>query len=111
MRLSTSRRITSAVPAAVRSPVGGSAEEGWRYCGPDRDHPGRICGRKWRDTGRVRHPDETIQDVRNGEADAVLADGDFLLPIVNESNGELAVVGQESIGGGIGMGIRELMVI
>ena len=52
-------------------------------------------------------PDETIQAVRNGEADAVLADGDFLLPIVNESNGELAVVGQESIGGGIGMGIRE----
>ena len=51
--------------------------------------------------------DETIQAVRNGEADAVLADGDFLLPIVNESNGELAVVGQESIGGGVGMGIRE----
>jgi len=52
-------------------------------------------------------PDETIQAVRNGEADAVLADGDFLVPIVNESNGELAVVGEESIGGGIGMGIRE----
>ncbi|MEK9557439.1 MAG: transporter substrate-binding domain-containing protein [Alphaproteobacteria bacterium] len=52
-------------------------------------------------------PDETIQAVRNGEADAVLADGDYLMPIVDESNGELAVVGQESIGGGIGMGIRE----
>ena len=52
-------------------------------------------------------PDETIQAVRNGEADAVLADGDYLLPIVGESNGELEVVGQESIGGGIGMGIRE----
>ena len=42
-------------------------------------------------------PDETIQAVRNGEADAVLADGDYLMPIVGESNGELAVVGQESI--------------
>ena len=52
-------------------------------------------------------PDETIQAVRNGEADAVLADGDYLMPIVDESNGELVVVGQESIGGGIGMGIRE----
>ena len=52
-------------------------------------------------------PDETIQAVRNGEADAVLADSDFLAPIVAESNGELEVVGQERIGGGIGMGIRE----
>ena len=52
-------------------------------------------------------PDETIAAVRNGEADAVLADGDYLLPIVAESNGELATVGQVSIGGGVGMGIRE----
>lgn len=52
-------------------------------------------------------PDETIAAVRNGEADAVLADGDYLLPIVDESNGELAVVGEVSIGGGIGMGVRE----
>lgn len=52
-------------------------------------------------------PDETIAAVRNGEADAVLADGDYLMPIVNESGGELAVVGQVGIGGGIGMGIRE----
>ena len=52
-------------------------------------------------------PDETIAAVRNGEADAVLADGDYLMPIVDESGGELAVVGQVGIGGGIGMGIRE----
>lgn len=52
-------------------------------------------------------PDETIAAVRNGEADAVLADGDYLMPIVEESGGELAVVGQVGIGGGIGMGIRE----
>ena len=52
-------------------------------------------------------PDETIAAVRNGEADAVLADGDYLMPIVDESGGELSVVGQVGIGGGIGMGIRE----
>lgn len=52
-------------------------------------------------------PDETVAAVRNGEADAVLADGDYLMPIVSESGGELAVVGQVGIGGGIGMGIRE----
>ena len=52
-------------------------------------------------------PDETIAAVRNGEADAVLADGDYLNPIVAESVGELAAVGQVSIGGGVGMGIRE----
>ncbi|MGB3316586.1 MAG: transporter substrate-binding domain-containing protein [Albidovulum sp.] len=53
-------------------------------------------------------PDETIAAVRNGEADAVLADKDFLLPIVNESGGELVIVGDDvPLGGGIGMGVRE----
>ncbi len=52
-------------------------------------------------------PDETIAAVRNGEADVVLADKDFLMPIVNESNGELVVVDQVQIGGGVGMGLRE----
>jgi polar amino acid transport system substrate-binding protein len=53
-------------------------------------------------------PDETIAAVRNGEADAVLADKDYLSPIVAESNGELAFVGDDvSIGGGIGIGVRE----
>ncbi len=52
--------------------------------------------------------DETIAAVRNGEADAVLADKDFLAPIVAESNGELMFVGDDVIiGGGVGMGIRE----
>lgn len=53
-------------------------------------------------------PDETLAAVRNGEADAVLADKDFLVPIVAESNGELVFVGDDvSLGGGIGMGFRE----
>jgi len=52
-------------------------------------------------------PEETIAAVKNGEADAVLADGDYLAPIIAESNGEFAVVGEVSIGGGVGMGVRE----
>ncbi|EEE36509.1 His/Glu/Gln/Arg/opine family ABC transporter, periplasmic His/Glu/Gln/Arg/opine family-binding protein [Rhodobacteraceae bacterium KLH11] len=53
-------------------------------------------------------PEETIAAVRNGEADAVLADYDFLVPIVEESGGELVFVGElVPLGGGIGMGFRE----
>lgn len=53
-------------------------------------------------------PDETIAAVRNGEADAVMADRDFLAPIVAESNGELMFVGDDiGLGGGVGLGLRE----
>ncbi len=53
-------------------------------------------------------PDETIAAVKNGEADAVLADKDFLAPIVAESGGTLMFVGEEiQLGGGVGMGLRE----
>ncbi len=53
-------------------------------------------------------PDETVAAVRNGEADAVFADKDFLVPIVNESGGALVFVGEDvALGGGIGMGVRE----
>jgi polar amino acid transport system substrate-binding protein len=52
-------------------------------------------------------PDETIAAVRNGEADAVFADKDFLVPIVEE-DGELTFVGEDvPLGGGVGMGLRE----
>lgn len=52
--------------------------------------------------------DETIAAVRNGEADTVFADKDFLAPIVAESNGDLTFVGGDvALGGGIGMGLRE----
>ncbi len=52
-------------------------------------------------------PDETIAAVKNGEADAVLADKAFLLPIA-ESDSELSVVGDDVlIGGGIGVGVRQ----
>ena len=53
-------------------------------------------------------PDETIAAVRNGEADAVFADKDYLAPIVAESGGQFEFVGEDvPLGGGIGMGLRE----
>ncbi|WP_238369759.1 transporter substrate-binding domain-containing protein [Heliomarina baculiformis] len=53
-------------------------------------------------------PEETIAAVRNGEADAVFADYDYLLPLVEESGGELTFVGEGvPLGGGVGMGLRE----
>ncbi len=52
--------------------------------------------------------DETIAALRNGEADAVLADHDYLAPVVEESGGELVFVGEPvPLGRGIGMGVRE----
>ncbi len=52
-------------------------------------------------------PDETIAAVRNGEADAVFADKDFLSDIVAEDS-DMTFVGEDvQLGGGIGMGLRE----
>ena len=52
-------------------------------------------------------PDETVAAVRNGEADAVFADGDYLLPIANE-DADLMIVGEPvQLGGGVGMALRE----
>jgi polar amino acid transport system substrate-binding protein len=53
-------------------------------------------------------PDETVAAVRNGEADAVFADKDFLAPIAAESGGSLMMVGDDvPLGGGVGMGLRQ----
>ena len=53
-------------------------------------------------------PEETVAAVRNGEADAVFADFDYLMPLVEASGGELMVVGEPvPLGGGVGAGIRE----
>ena len=52
-------------------------------------------------------PEETIAAVKNGEADAVLADSSFLTPIA-ESDPDLVLLAKtELIGGGVGMGLRE----
>lgn len=54
--------------------------------------------------------DETVAAVRNGEADAVFADRDFLAPFEKDSNGELVWAdGQDKVvlGEGIGIGMRQ----
>jgi polar amino acid transport system substrate-binding protein len=53
-------------------------------------------------------PEETVAAVKNGEAVAVLADKDYLVPIVAESGGALVMLEkEESIGGGVGMAFRD----
>ncbi len=52
-------------------------------------------------------PEETIAAVRNGEADAVLADHSFLAPIADEEGDLVLLDRQERIGGGVGLGVRE----
>ena len=52
-------------------------------------------------------PEETVTAVKNGEADAVLADKSYLAPIA-EADADLIMLEQEElIGGGVGMGLRE----
>ena len=52
-------------------------------------------------------PEETIAAVRNGEADAVLADRSYLAPIA-EDDPDLMFVGEDvALGDGVGMGVRE----
>jgi polar amino acid transport system substrate-binding protein len=51
-------------------------------------------------------PDETVAAVKAGEADAVIADKDYLEPVVEAS--DLIFVGEDvALGGGIGMAFRE----
>lgn len=52
-------------------------------------------------------PDETVAAVRNGEVDAVIADKEFLKPIVEEEADMMFVGDDILLGGGIGMGVRE----
>ncbi|WP_204113963.1 transporter substrate-binding domain-containing protein [Shimia biformata] len=51
-------------------------------------------------------PEETVAAVRNGEADAVLADKSFLDTVAG-MDGLVMLERMESIGGGVGMGLRE----
>ena len=52
-------------------------------------------------------PDETVAAVKNGEADAVLADKAYLAPVA-AADADLALVAQDvMIGGGIGIGMRQ----
>lgn len=51
-------------------------------------------------------PEETVAAVRNGEADAVLADQAYLAPFADE-DGLFILEQEEMIGGGVGVGVRE----
>jgi polar amino acid transport system substrate-binding protein len=51
-------------------------------------------------------PEETVAAVRNGEADAVLADQSFLDTVAG-TDGLVMLDRKEAIGGGVGMGFRE----
>lgn len=52
--------------------------------------------------------DDTIAAVKNGEADAVFADKDALVPFSPDEGGDLVWVGDEvPLGGGIGIGLRK----
>ena len=60
----------------------------------------------------MRHGQNTsmwsaIDSVRNGEADAVLADKGYLTPIVEEDPNLMFLEQEELIGGGQGVGLRE----
>jgi polar amino acid transport system substrate-binding protein len=52
-------------------------------------------------------PEETIAAVRNGEADAVLADKSYLAPVAAEEDDLMLLEREEAIGGGVGLGVRE----
>ena len=52
-------------------------------------------------------PEETVAAVKNGEADAVLADKAFLTPIADADADLMMLEQEELIGGGVGMGLRE----
>lgn len=52
-------------------------------------------------------PEETVAAVKNGEADAVLADQSYLSPIAEENSDLMLLEQEELIGGGVGLGIKE----
>ena len=52
-------------------------------------------------------PEETVAAVKNGEADAVLADKSYLVPVADADNSLVLLAQQELSGGGVGMGVRE----
>lgn len=52
--------------------------------------------------------DQSIADLSAGNIDLLLADGDFLKPVIDNSGGALAFTGPDvRIGGGVGIGMRK----
>ena len=62
---------------------------------------------RWQPSAFGPPVEEPIAAVRNGEADAVLADKSYLVPIAEEDP-DLRFVGEDvPLGGGVGMGLRQ----
>ena len=82
--------VESAVIAAQTSTIQASfvAEKGWTLV-------------------EFATPEETIAAVRNGEADAVLADKSYLAPVADAEADLVLLEREEEIGGGVGMGFRK----
>jgi len=53
-------------------------------------------------------PDQSVADLMAGNIDLLLADGEYLSPVVEGSAGKLALVGPGvELGGGVGIGMRK----
>ena len=53
-------------------------------------------------------PDQSVADLMAGNIDLLLADGEFLNPVVDGSAGKLALVGPDvDLGSGVGIGMRK----
>ncbi|MEP3295843.1 MAG: transporter substrate-binding domain-containing protein [Pseudoruegeria sp.] len=87
--LSADLDLDSAVVAAQASTIQAAfvAEQGWTLV-------------------EFATPEETVAAVRNGEADAVLADASFIETVAG-TDGLVKLDREEAIGGGVGMGLRE----
>ena len=69
-------------------------------------HASFVAEQGW-DLLEFATPEETIAAVKNGEADAVLADKSYLSDVVAQDGDMVFLEREELLGGGVGMGVRE----
>ncbi len=69
-------------------------------------HASFVAEQGW-DLLEFATPEETIAAVKNGEADAVLADKSYLADVVGQDSDLVFLEREELLGGGVGMGVRE----
>ena len=69
-------------------------------------HAAFVAEQGW-DLLEFATPEETIAAVKNGEADAVLADKSYLSDVVCQDSELVFLEREELLGGGVGMGVRE----
>ena len=73
---------------------------------PNTIHASFVAEQGW-DLLEFATPEETIAAVKNGEADAVLADKSYLSDVVGQDSELVFLEREELLGGGVGMGVRE----